>query len=44
VLWLRGAGKRARYEEAHGGRDMRELPVRLAFLPPGAALQVYWAP
>ena len=44
LLLLRGAGKRARFEEALGGSDMREMPVRLAFLTPGAALQVYWAP
>ena len=44
LLLLRGAGKRARFEEALAGNDQREMPVRLAFLTPGAALQVYWAP
>ncbi len=44
LLLLRGASKRARFEEALAGTDLREMPVRLAFLTPGAALQVYWAP
>jgi 6-phosphogluconolactonase len=44
LLLLRGAAKRARFEQALAGDDMQELPVRLAFLTPGAALQVYWAP
>lgn len=44
LLLLRGAAKRSRFEQALAGDDMLELPVRLAFLTPGAALQVYWAP
>lgn len=44
LLLLRGVAKRAVFEQALDGNDMRELPVRLAFLTPGAGLQVYWAP
>jgi 6-phosphogluconolactonase len=44
LLLLRGAAKRARFEQALAGDDMQDMPVRLAFLTPGAALQVYWAP
>ena len=44
LLLLRGAAKRARFEEALAGDNVQEMPVRLAFLTPGAALQVYWAP
>jgi 6-phosphogluconolactonase len=44
LLLLRGAARRSRFEQALAGGDMRELPVRMAFLTPGAALQVYWAP
>jgi 6-phosphogluconolactonase len=44
LLLLRGAARRTRFERALAGGDMRELPVRMAFLTPGAALQVYWAP
>lgn len=44
LLLLRGAAKRARFEEALAGDNLQEMPVRMAFLTPGAALQVYWAP
>ena len=44
LLLLRGAGKRARFDEALAGDDVQQMPVRMAFLTPGAALQVYWAP
>lgn len=44
LLLLRGAAKRARFEQALAGSDVHDMPVRLAFLTPGAALQVYWAP
>lgn len=44
LLLLRGASRRARFEDALAGRDVQEMPVRLTFLTPGAALQVYWAP
>jgi 6-phosphogluconolactonase len=44
LLLLRGTAKRTLFEQALAGDDMRELPVRMAFLTPGAALQVYWAP
>ena len=44
LLLLRGAGKRTRFDEALAGDDVQQMPVRMAFLTPGAALQVYWAP
>lgn len=42
-LLIRGASKRALFERAADGDDVQELPVRLAFLTPGAPLQVHWA-
>jgi 6-phosphogluconolactonase len=44
LLLLRGPGKRERFERALAGSDMRAMPVRLAFLTPGAPLHVYWSP
>jgi 6-phosphogluconolactonase len=44
LLLLRGTARRTRFEQALDGGDMREMPVRMAFLTPGAALQVYWTP
>jgi 6-phosphogluconolactonase len=44
LLLLRGQSKRAVFEQALDGDDPRELPVRIAFTTPGAALQVYWCP
>lgn len=43
-LLIRGASKRALFERAVDGDNVRELPVRLAFITPGAGLQVHWAP
>lgn len=43
-LLIRGASKRALFERAVDGDNVRELPVRLAFTTPGAGLQVHWAP
>jgi 6-phosphogluconolactonase len=42
LLLLRGAGKRKVFERALAGTDTREMPVRIAFTTPGAALDVYW--
>ena len=42
ILLLRGADKRAVFERALAGDDPRELPIRIAFLLPGASLDVYW--
>jgi 6-phosphogluconolactonase len=44
MLLLRGHGKRSVFERALEGSDPHELPVRIAFTTPGAALQVYWCP
>jgi 6-phosphogluconolactonase len=44
LLLLRGHGKRSVFERALEGSDPHELPVRIAFTTPGAALQVYWCP
>jgi 6-phosphogluconolactonase len=44
LLLLRGHNKRTVFERALEGNDPRELPVRIAFTTPGAALQVYWCP
>lgn len=43
-LLIRGESKRALFERAADGDNVRELPVRLAFTTPGAGLQVHWAP
>lgn len=43
-LLIRGDGKRALFERAIDGDNVRELPIRLAFTTPGASLQVHWAP
>jgi 6-phosphogluconolactonase len=43
-LLIRGAAKRALFERAVDGDNVRELPIRLAFTTPGASLQVHWAP
>lgn len=43
-LLIRGESKRALLARAQAGTDLRELPVRLAWATPGAALQAYWAP
>ncbi len=43
-LLIRGEDKRALLDRARAGTDPRELPVRVAYQTPGAALQVYWAP
>ena len=43
-LLIRGAAKRALFERAVDGDNVRELPIRLAFITPGASLQVHWAP
>ncbi len=43
ILLLRGLDKQAVFERALAGDDPRELPIRIAFLTPGAALDVYWA-
>ena len=43
LLLLRGEDKRIVFEQARGGVDPREMPVRAAFALPGAPLQVYWA-
>jgi 6-phosphogluconolactonase len=44
MLLLRGQSKRAVFERALEGSDPHELPVRIAYATPGAALQVYWCP
>lgn len=44
ILLLRGAGKRDVFERALDGDDVAAMPVRMAFLTPGAPLQVYWSP
>ena len=44
ILLLRGAEKRAVFEHALDGEDVRQYPVRIAFMTPGAPLDVYWAP
>jgi 6-phosphogluconolactonase len=44
ILLLRGSDKQAVFERALAGDDPRELPIRIAFLTPGAPLDVYWAP
>jgi 6-phosphogluconolactonase len=44
LLLLRGHGKREVFERALEGDDPREMPVRVAFTTPGAALQVHWCP
>lgn len=43
-LLIRGDSKRALFERAVEGDNVRELPIRLAFTTPGAGLQVHWAP
>jgi 6-phosphogluconolactonase len=43
-LLIRGAAKRALFERAVDGDNVRELPIRLAFTTPGASLQVHWVP
>lgn len=42
LLLIRGASKRALFERALAGTDCRELPVRIGFMTPGAALHVHW--
>jgi 6-phosphogluconolactonase len=44
ILLLRGGAKRGVFEHALGDNDIAAMPVRLAFLTPGAQLQVYWSP
>lgn len=44
LLLIRGQDKRAVFERALDGTDPHELPVRIAFTTPGAALQVHWCP
>lgn len=43
ILLIRGHDKRALLERAIDGGNARELPIRLAFTVPGAALDVHWA-
>jgi 6-phosphogluconolactonase len=43
-LLIRGEAKRALFERAMQGDNVRDLPIRLAFTTPGASLQVHWAP
>ena len=43
VLLIRGAAKRALFERALAGDDVRELPIRLA-LHGASALRVHWCP
>ena len=44
VLLIRGQAKRELLERALDGDDWRELPVRLLFALPGAALRIHWYP
>jgi 6-phosphogluconolactonase len=44
ILLLRGGAKRGVFEHALDGNDVAAMPVRMAFLTPGAQLQVYWSP
>ncbi|HEY0310817.1 MAG TPA: 6-phosphogluconolactonase [Luteimonas sp.] len=44
LLLLRGQDKREVFERALEGEDPRELPVRIAYTTPGAALHVHWCP
>lgn len=44
MLLIRGEAKRKVFERAVDGDDARELPVRIAFTTPGAALDVHWCP
>lgn len=44
ILLLRGGAKRGVFEQALDGNDITAMPVRMAFLTPGAQLQVYWSP
>ena len=44
LLLLRGQRKREVFERALAGEDSREMPVRIAFMTPGAQLQVHWCP
>lgn len=43
VLLIRGQEKRDLFERAIDGGNVRELPIRVAFTVPGAALDVHWA-
>jgi 6-phosphogluconolactonase len=42
ILLLQGGDKRQVFERALAGTDPHEMPVRIAFTTPGAALDVYW--
>ena len=44
LLLIRGERKRTVFDKALAGDDPTELPVRIAFQTPGAALQVHWCP
>lgn len=44
LLLIRGAAKRAVFERALGGDDVRELPIRIALRAGAPPLQVHWCP
>ena len=44
LLLIRGKEKRSVFDRALDGTDPQEMPVRIAFTTPGAALQVHWCP
>lgn len=44
VVLLRGAQKRAVFEQALAPGDVREMPIRAAIDLPGGLLQVFWCP
>ena len=44
VLLIRGDAKRTLLQRALAGADPRELPIRIAWSLPGAALRIHWCP
>lgn len=44
LLLIRGNDKRAVFETALAGSDVRAMPVRIAFTTPGANLHTHWCP
>jgi len=44
ILLIRGEGKRTLLDRVMAGDDVREYPVRLAWMTPGPVLDVYWSP
>lgn len=44
LLLIRGEGKRKLLERVLDGDDAHEYPARIAFLTPGATLDIHWCP